>query len=229
MPAKHSTVRAPLTFDLSESLLKKVDDYRRKAGFASNSEVIRNAIQQYDFSGYRSDDKAHRQISVRIDSAKKQELLRMARQKKTSVGELLRAALEGLSEPPAQAGGAKTAKKGKMVKKQARKKTATKKAATKKAATKKAAKKKAVKKTARKTVARTAKKVARAAKKTVKKVKRTAKKTAKKVKRVAKKKTAARKAVKKTAAKKTAAKKTAKKKSAAKKAKPKKKTARKKR
>ena len=224
MPAKHSTVRAPLTFDLSESLLKKVDDYRRKAGFASNSEVIRNAIQQYDFSGYRSDDKAHRQISVRIDSAKKQELLRMARQKKTSVGELLRAALEGLSEPPAQAGGAKTAKKGKMVKKQARKKTAT-----KKAATKKAAKKKAVKKTARKTVARTAKKVARAAKKTVKKVKRTAKKTAKKVKRVAKKKTAARKAVKKTAAKKTAAKKTAKKKSAAKKAKPKKKTARKKR
>ena len=224
MPAKHSTVRAPLTFDLSESLLKKVDDYRRKAGFASNSEVIRNAIQQYDFSGYRSDDKAHRQISVRIDSAKKQELLRMARQKKTSVGELLRAALEGLSEPPAQAGGAKTAKKGKMVKKQARKKTAT-----KKAATKKAAKKKAVKKTARKTVARTAKKVARTARKVVKKVKRTAKKTAKKVKRVAKKKTAARKAVKKTAAKKTAAKKTAKKKSAAKKAKPKKKTARKKR
>ena len=219
MPAKHSTVRAPLTFDLSESLLKKVDDYRRKAGLASNSEVIRNAIGQYDFSGYRSEDKAHRQISVRIDSAKKQELLRMARQKKTSVGELLRAALEGLSEPPAQAGGAKTAKKGKMVKKQARKKTA---------------KKKAVKKVAKKkTVARAAKKVARAARKAVKKVKRVAKKKTaarKAVKKTAKKKTAKKKtAKKKTTAKKSAAKKTAKKKSAAKKAKPKKKTARKKR
>jgi Arc/MetJ-type ribon-helix-helix transcriptional regulator len=216
MPTKSSKVRAPLTFDLSESLLKKVDDYREKAGYASNSEVIRNAIQEFDFSGYRSDDKAHRQISVRIDSARKQELLRIARQKKTSVGELLRAALEGLSEPPVSAGGSKTVKKGNMVKKQARKKTAKKKTAKKK--------------TARKTVARVAKKVARAAKKAVKKAKRVVKKKAAK-KSAAKK--ATKKAVKKTAAKKSAAKKTAKKKaatkkSAAKKARPKKKTAKKK-
>ncbi len=217
MPTKSSKVRAPLTFDLSESLLKKVDDYREKAGYASNSEVIRNAIQQFDFSGYRSDDKAHRQISVRIDSARKQELLRIARQKKTSVGELLRAALEGLSEPPVSAGGSKTVKKGNMVKKQARKKTAKKKTAKKK--------------TARKTVARVAKKVARAAKKAVKKAKRVVKKKAAAKKGAAKK--ATKKAVKKTAARKSAAKKTAKKKSAtkksaAKKAKPKKKAAKKK-
>ncbi len=206
MPSKKSTVRAPLTFDLSESLLKKVDDYRRKSGLGSNSEVIRSAIQAYDFSSFRSDDKAHRQISVRIDAERKKELLKIARQKKASVGELLRAALEELSEPPATASGARTAKKGKMVKKQARKKTA------KKAASKK--------KTARKKV------VARAAKKAVKKTAR--KKTArKKVVRKTTAKKGARKAVKKTAAKKTARK--AVKKTAAKKAKAKKKAARKKR
>ncbi len=205
MPGKKSNVRAPLTFDLSESLLKKVDEYRRKSGLDSNSEVIRNAIHRYNFSSYKSDDKAHRQISVRIDADQKRELLKVSRQKKTSVGELLRAALEALSELPATAGGTKTAKKGKMVKKQVRKKTAKKKTVKKKVAGK-----------ARKTVKKTAaKKVARKAVK-----KKTAKKAASKkktVKKAVKKKTATKKAAKKKAVKKTAKKKTAAKKAKAKK------------
>ena len=210
MPGKKSNVRAPLTFDLSESLLKRVDEYRRKSGLDSNSEVIRNAIQHYNFSNYKSDDKAHRQISVRIDAAQKQELLKVSRQKKTSVGELLRAALEALSELPVPAGGSKTAKKGKMVKKQVRKKTAKKKSVKKKVA-RKAVKKTAAKKVARKAVKKKAAKKVAAKKKTAKKAvkkkvakKKTAKKAVKKKaakKKVAKKKTAAKKAKKKTARK----------------------------
>ncbi|MEX2382411.1 MAG: ribbon-helix-helix protein, CopG family [Opitutales bacterium] len=98
MPRKKTVTRAPLTFDLSEDLLTKIDHYREVSGARSKSEVIREALEHYDFADYRNQEKVHRQISVRIDPIQKKELFRLAKQKKTSIGELLRAAVKSLPQ-----------------------------------------------------------------------------------------------------------------------------------
>lgn len=126
---------APLTFDLKEELIQKIDTLRGVLGAASNSDVIRLALERYDFSSFRSPERPHRQISVRLPSRTKQELVRVARQRRVSVGELLRTALESLPMRSAKAG-ASTKTKPVQPMKKAAKKTA------KKAPAKKAAKKK---------------------------------------------------------------------------------------
>jgi Arc/MetJ-type ribon-helix-helix transcriptional regulator len=60
------------------------------------SEVIRLAIDQCDFDAYRPNHDSHRQVSVRIGVRQRAMLKRFARAKRSSVGELLRIALEEL-------------------------------------------------------------------------------------------------------------------------------------
>jgi hypothetical protein len=96
---------SPLTFDLRRDLLDKIEDYQRKAGIRSKSEVIRDAIESYDYSGYQREAQPHRQISVRLPVDQKRELLKLARQKKVSLGELLRTALESLPQNPVRVAG----------------------------------------------------------------------------------------------------------------------------
>ena len=88
---------APLTFDLPESLLLKIEQHRKKLGLSSTSEVVRLAIDEFDFASYESSAEAHRQISVRISPQTKTSLVKSARRQKTSVGELVRAAVDALS------------------------------------------------------------------------------------------------------------------------------------
>ncbi|MEZ5277369.1 MAG: hypothetical protein R3F07_13385 [Opitutaceae bacterium] len=167
MPPKKVSESSPLTFDLKADLLSKLETIRKKLGAGSKSEVIRKAIAVFDYSSYQSSAQEHRQISVRLPMKQKASLLKIARQKKVSVGELLRAALESLPaniagiekqtqvkqvEPMKKAAKKAPAKKAakKAPAKKAAKKAPAKKAAAKKAPAKKAAKKAPAKKAAKK-------------------------------------------------------------------------------
>ncbi|MFW5874301.1 MAG: CopG family transcriptional regulator [Verrucomicrobiota bacterium] len=185
---------SPLTFDIEQALLGKLRALQAQTGARSVSELIRYGVSVFDPSTLESERPTHRQISVRLSPDMREQLHRLSRRKKMSVGEVLRAVIDAL---PANISGFNP---GTTMPK----KKTTKKAAAKKAVKRAPAKKKAVQKKA-------AAVTKKAAKKAVKK------KVAKKVVKKAAKKTAAKKAVKKKAAKKKAAKKTAVKKKAAKK------------
>lgn len=95
---------SPLTFDLKEDLLAKLELLRQRHSAASKSEIIRHAISVFDYSSFQPRNVGHRQISVRLPLKQKATLLKLARQKNVSVGELLRVALEKLPAGPAGVG-----------------------------------------------------------------------------------------------------------------------------
>lgn len=102
MAIPHSTSSAPLTFDLTDALLGHIEACRRGHGLLSASQVVRLALQRFDFAGCRPEREQHRQISVRVSVDERAMLRRIARQKGVSVGELMRLALESLpAKPPA--------------------------------------------------------------------------------------------------------------------------------
>jgi Arc/MetJ-type ribon-helix-helix transcriptional regulator len=88
---------SPLTFDLPLELIAKIKLARKSRGLQSASEVVRLAIEQFDFEACSPAQQPHRQISVRVAASQRAMLKRYARSKDTSVGELLRLALEGLA------------------------------------------------------------------------------------------------------------------------------------
>ncbi len=102
MALSNSSSSAPLTFDLTDALLGHIEACRRGHGFRSASEVVRLALQRFDFAGCRPPRDEHRQISVRISVDDRAMLRRLARQKNVSVGELMRLALESLPAKPAK-------------------------------------------------------------------------------------------------------------------------------
>jgi Arc/MetJ-type ribon-helix-helix transcriptional regulator len=87
---------APLTFDLPESLVAKIDEVRRERGLKTVSEVVRSAVDEFDFTQCEFATDPYRQISVRIGTTQRGLLKRVARQKHASVGEVLRRAVEAL-------------------------------------------------------------------------------------------------------------------------------------
>ena len=109
MAKKSAPTPAPLTFDLPLSLIAKIETHRKKLGLNSTSEVVRLAIKEFNVERYESDVSEHRQISVRLPAATKTLLMKAAKKKHVSVGELLRVAIATL---PAKAS-AKPVKKGK--------------------------------------------------------------------------------------------------------------------
>jgi hypothetical protein len=91
---------APLTFDLPESLISRIEACRRGHQYSTASAVVRTAIGNFDFDSCEPSRDPHRQISVRITSDQRAMLKRFARQKDASVGELLRLALEAMPVKP---------------------------------------------------------------------------------------------------------------------------------
>jgi hypothetical protein len=87
---------APLTFDLPVSLISKIEAHRKKNGLKTASEVVRLAIDKFDFEACKPERDPHRQVSVRLGATQRAMLKRFAKKKGASVGELLRFALEGL-------------------------------------------------------------------------------------------------------------------------------------
>ena len=194
MSNKKST---PLSFDLQQDLFAKLKEIQRQAGARTISEVVRYAVSHLDASKLKLSNTSHRQISVRLSDKLRQRLVKLSKQQKVSVGELLRAALDSLPEqlpgfnpetimPKKKATKKKVAAKKKVVRKAPASKKAVKKKVAKKApkkkVAKKAVKKKAVKKVAKKKVAKKApkKKVAKKAPKKKAAKKKVAKRKAKK-------------------------------------------------
>ncbi|MSU49847.1 MAG: hypothetical protein EXS37_12310 [Opitutus sp.] len=97
MAKKSRKPSAPLTFDLPESLIARIETCRKGLGFATASEVVRAAVAGFNFESCSPVRDPHRQISVRIAPEHRAMLRRVSRQKDASVGELLRLALEALS------------------------------------------------------------------------------------------------------------------------------------
>jgi Arc/MetJ-type ribon-helix-helix transcriptional regulator len=96
MATRSSKASAPLTFDLPLTLIEKIQSIRKGRSLATASEVVRLAIEQFDFDACDPDREPRQQISVRITGAQRAMLKRYANGKDSSVGELIRFALEGL-------------------------------------------------------------------------------------------------------------------------------------
>ena len=176
MSSKKST---PLSFDLQQDLFGKLKEIQRQTGARSISEVVRYAVSQIDASELKLSNASHRQISVRLPDKLRQRLVKLSKQQKVSLGELLRAALDSLPDQPTGFNPETIMPKKKATKK----KVAAKKKVVRKApARKKAVKKKAVKKTVKKAVKKKAvkKKVAKKAPKKKAAKKKVAKRKAKK-------------------------------------------------
>jgi Arc/MetJ-type ribon-helix-helix transcriptional regulator len=122
----------PLTFDLKQDLLDRLLAYQSRSGASSLSAVVRQAISRHDFRRYAAVDKEHKQISVRLPTELKAQLLRLARQKGVSVGELLRSALDALTGKRSEGANSPKTKKTTMAKKKVAKKVAKKPAKKKK-------------------------------------------------------------------------------------------------
>jgi Arc/MetJ-type ribon-helix-helix transcriptional regulator len=87
---------SPLTFDLPESLIARMEACRKAQGFPSASAIVRAAIEGFDFERCQPARDPHRQISVRVETADRQRMRKISKKKDASVGELLRQALEAL-------------------------------------------------------------------------------------------------------------------------------------
>ena len=104
MASRSKKNSAPLTFDLPLGLIAKIKSSRKTRGLKTASEVVRLAIAQVDFEACTPNREPHRQISVRVAAPQRAMLKRYARTKDTSVGELLRLALESLPAKASRAG-----------------------------------------------------------------------------------------------------------------------------
>ncbi len=102
MATRSRSGSAPLTFDLSISLIEKIESHRCKLGLKTASEVVRQAIDAFDFEACTPVRDPHKQVSVRLSGPQRAMLKRYARKKDVSVGELLRFAIEGLFAKPAR-------------------------------------------------------------------------------------------------------------------------------
>lgn len=100
MATRNKKSSAPLTFDLPLELIAKIKSLRNGHALSSASEVVRLAMERFDFEKCQPVQVPHRQISVRITSDQRAMLKRYAKKKGTSVGELLRLALEDLPLKP---------------------------------------------------------------------------------------------------------------------------------
>ena len=96
MVTRSSKKSAPLTFDLPVDLIARIAALQKSRGLRNASEVIRMAVEQFDFAGCNPIREPHRQISVRVGASQRATLKRQARAKDVSVGELLRLAIEAL-------------------------------------------------------------------------------------------------------------------------------------
>ena len=96
MAKNNTNAPSPLTFDLPLSLISKLASQQKQLGLKSTSEVVRLAIEQYDYDRFEASSEEHRQISVRLPGEMKSKLGKYAKKKKVSVGELLRVAIDAL-------------------------------------------------------------------------------------------------------------------------------------
>ncbi len=97
MASPRTPVTTPLTFELPRALVDQIQSLRGRNGLKSASDVVRHALDDFDFAAFQAPCRDQCQISVRLPPARKRTLFQCARRHKVSAGELLRAALESFS------------------------------------------------------------------------------------------------------------------------------------
>jgi Arc/MetJ-type ribon-helix-helix transcriptional regulator len=112
MAAHHQLGTTPLTFELPRSLVDRIHRCRGQLGLKSVSDVVRHALEGFDFATFQAPPREQLQVSVRLAPGQKRDLFRHARRTKVSAGELLRAALEALSARVADDGAATVRRSG---------------------------------------------------------------------------------------------------------------------
>jgi len=91
MPIKGSR---PFPLQLEVEFLDRISEPVRLGRAKSVSEIIRTALERYDFANVIVMRPSQLQISVRLPTAIRQNLKRISRAKHASVGQLVRAAVE---------------------------------------------------------------------------------------------------------------------------------------
>ncbi len=84
----------PFPVQLEVEFLDRLSEPVREGRAKSVSEIIRTALERYDFANIIVMRPSTLQISVRLPAAIRQNLKRISRSKHTSVGQLVRAAVE---------------------------------------------------------------------------------------------------------------------------------------
>jgi len=103
MATRPRPVSAPLTFDLPESLIAKLEVVRANHGLNSVSELVRHAVAEFDFASCDFVTDPYRQISVRVGSEQRALLQRLSRQARARLGAALRRPVPALPLQPAGA------------------------------------------------------------------------------------------------------------------------------
>ncbi|MDD3180980.1 MAG: hypothetical protein PHQ04_11620 [Opitutaceae bacterium] len=104
---KKTAAGRPFAIDLALPLLQRLSVAQRRLKKRSVSDLIREALSEFDAEAYEPSHPPHLQISVRLPASQRKALKRAGRVRKVSTGELVRAAVEGyllrhpLSPPPA--------------------------------------------------------------------------------------------------------------------------------
>ena len=88
-----------MTFDLPVALIAKIAQAQRQHKLASASAVVRLALGEFDLAKFRPAREPHRQISVRLPAKLRAGLRQTARRQESSIGEIIRTALEQLPAP----------------------------------------------------------------------------------------------------------------------------------
>jgi Arc/MetJ-type ribon-helix-helix transcriptional regulator len=91
-PAKSSST--PLAIQLEVEFLDRMSEPVRDGKAKSVSEIIRAALERFDFANVLVVHPAQLQVSVRLPGEIRQMLRKVSRTKHTSIGQLVRAAVE---------------------------------------------------------------------------------------------------------------------------------------
>jgi predicted DNA-binding protein len=91
MPAKSAR---PFPLQIEVEFLDRLSEPVREGRAKSVSEIIRAALERYDFTNVVVLHPSQLQISVRLPARTRQTLRRISRSKHTSIGHLVRAAVE---------------------------------------------------------------------------------------------------------------------------------------
>lgn len=113
MASTPTLASTPLTFELPRTLVEQIHLCRGRHGLKSVSDVVRRALERFNFATFQAPRREQFQISVRLSPAQKRILFQNARRQRVSVGELLRAALQAFARAPAGRGARPAGRGGK--------------------------------------------------------------------------------------------------------------------
>jgi len=86
MPPKTS----PLTFELDKELIERLSEFKERTGSSSVSAVIRAALEEFDLDELKASAPERAQVSVRLPSELRDELMTVAKTNEVPAGKIVR-------------------------------------------------------------------------------------------------------------------------------------------